>query len=53
MNNFKLISLCNVSYKVISKILSNGLKLDIYKLVDSEQFGFLSSRSIHDNIIAV
>lgn len=49
VSNFRPIS-CNVSYKIISKILSNLLKLVIHNLVDFEWSGFLSGKSIHDNI---
>lgn len=46
-------SLCNVCYKIVSKILSNRLKNMIHKLVGMEQCGFLAGRSTFYNIIAI
>lgn len=51
VTDFRLISLCNVYYKVISKILANCLKHVIDKPVGQEQNGFLSGHSAYDNII--
>lgn len=45
------ISLCNVVYKIVSKVLSNQLKDVLQGLVDKVQSAFISGRSIQDNII--
>lgn len=47
------ISLCNVAYKIITKMLANHLKNVIDSLVDREQCGFVPSRSLVDSIIAI
>lgn len=51
VTDYRLISLCNVSYKVASKCLANRLKKTL-DLVNSENQGaFVSGRQIHDNSI--
>jgi hypothetical protein len=51
VNHFRPISLINFNYKIISKILSNRLKLLLHKIFSLTQSTFLKGRSIHDNTI--
>nr|XP_027075967.1 uncharacterized protein LOC113699817 [Coffea arabica] len=48
---FRPISLCNLSSKIISKILTNWLNLLLPKLISPCQSGFVLGRSITDNIL--
>lgn len=48
--DFKPISLCNLVYKIISKIISNKIKRMIEEKLPLNQFGFLADRQIHDAI---
>jgi hypothetical protein len=49
---FRPISLCNVSYKLISKIIII-LKPHIHKLISPNQGGFVEKRQMIDNILIV
>lgn len=51
VNQFRLISLANFNYKIISKILVNRLKSHLDKIVSPNQSAFIKGRSIHDNSI--
>lgn len=50
MNDFRLISLCNVLYKITSKVIANILKPIIHNCISQEQVVFVENRSILDNI---
>jgi hypothetical protein len=50
---FRPISLYNVSYKIISKIISNRMKPFLPQLISPNQGGFLHKRQIVDKIILV
>ena len=45
------ICLCNVSSKIISKVLANRLNILLLKLIASSQSGFIPGQSICDNIM--
>jgi hypothetical protein len=49
-NDYRPISLCNLIYKVISKVISNRIKPFLGRSLSAEQLGFLKGRRIQDAI---
>ena len=50
-DRFRPISLCNASYKILSKLLVNKIKPLLGKLISPSQGGFIKGRHIMDNVI--
>lgn len=51
VNQFRLINLCNYSFKVLSKILANRLKTFLPELISPGQNAFVHGRQVQDNIM--
>jgi hypothetical protein len=49
-DDFRPISLCNLCYKVISKVIANRIKSVLSSCLSVEQLGFLQGRKIQDAI---
>jgi hypothetical protein len=52
-DRFRPISLCNTSYKILSKLMANMIKPLLGKLISPAQSGFVKGRHILDNVIQV
>ena len=51
ISDVSLISLCNIVYKLISKVIANKLNVWLLSIIAANQTNFVSGHQIMDNIL--
>lgn len=51
MEDFRPISICNTTYKIISKVMENRMKEILSLIISEEQSGFTPGKAIIDGIV--